>query len=113
MSNLPNNVTFKSFIEIYKAYGLNQGSKDIKVEDHTLDLKVVRIKQHLSEVIIIKDKTQELLEHKFDLTIIKEETQLKHVEEQESNVQVRRSIKNQIYNHKFKKFNVIVGYKVP
>jgi len=76
MLNLPNNVSFKSFIKIYKAYGLNQDSKDIKIKDHTLDLKVVRIEQHILEVAIVKEETQELLKHKFDLTIIKEETQL-------------------------------------
>jgi len=43
MLNLLSNVTFKSFIEICKAYKLDQDSKDIKVEDHSLDLKVVKI----------------------------------------------------------------------
>jgi hypothetical protein len=90
MLNLPSNVTFKSFIEICKAYGLDQDSKDIKVKDHTLDLKVVKIKQHISNIITIKEETQELLKHKFDLTIIKEETKQEQVEEQESNVQVGR-----------------------
>jgi len=56
MSNLPGNVTLKLFIEIYKAYGLNQDSKDIKVEDHTLDLKAIRIKQHISKVTTIKEE---------------------------------------------------------
>jgi len=56
MSNLPGNVILKSFIEIYKAYGLNQDSKDIKVEDHTLDLKAIRIKQHILEVTTIKEE---------------------------------------------------------
>jgi len=81
MSNLPNNVTFKSFIKICKAYGLDQDSKNIKVQDHTLDLEVVRIEQHILEVIIVKEETQEFLKHKSNLTIIKEETQLKQVEE--------------------------------
>jgi hypothetical protein len=67
MSNLPSNVTFKSFIEICKAYGLDQDSKDIKVKDHTLNLKVVRLEQHISKVTIIKEETQKLLEHKSDL----------------------------------------------
>ncbi len=43
MSNLLSNVNFKSFVEICKIYGLDQDSKDIKVEDHTLDLEVVRL----------------------------------------------------------------------
>jgi hypothetical protein len=47
MSNLPSNATLKSFIKIYKIHGLDQDSKDIKVEDHTLDLEVVRLKQHI------------------------------------------------------------------
>jgi hypothetical protein len=37
MSNLPSNVTFKSFIKNCKIYGLDQDSKDIKAEDHTID----------------------------------------------------------------------------
>jgi hypothetical protein len=71
MSNLPSNVTFKSFREIHKAYGPNQHSKDIKVNDHTLDLKVIMLKQHILEITLIKEETQELPKHKFDLTIIK------------------------------------------
>jgi hypothetical protein len=67
MSNLPSNVTFKSFIKICKTYGLDQDSKDIKVKDHTLNLKVVRLEQHISKVTIVKEETQKLLEHKFDL----------------------------------------------
>ncbi len=47
MLNLLSNVTFKSFIEIWKVYELDQDSKDIKVEDHTLDLKVVKIEWHI------------------------------------------------------------------
>jgi hypothetical protein len=43
MSNLPSNVNLKSFVEICKVYGLNQDSKDIKIEDHTLDLEIVRL----------------------------------------------------------------------
>ncbi len=76
LSNLPNNVTFKSFIQICKTYGLNQDSKNIKVKDHTLDLEVVKIEQHILKVTTVKEKTQKLLKHKSDLTIIKEETQL-------------------------------------
>jgi len=56
MSNLPSNVIFKSFIEICKAYGLNQDSKDIKVEDHTLDLELVKIEHHISKVTTVKKK---------------------------------------------------------
>jgi hypothetical protein len=70
-------MTFKSFIEIHKAYGPNQHSKDIKVEDHTLNLKVVRLEQHISEITSIREETQELPKHQSNLTIIKEETQLK------------------------------------
>ncbi len=58
MSNLLSNVTFKSFIEIYKAYGLNQDSKDIKIKDHTLNLKIFRLEQHISKVTIVKEETQ-------------------------------------------------------
>jgi hypothetical protein len=54
MSNLPNSVTLKSFIKICKAYGLDQDSKDIKIEDPTLDLEVVRLKHHILDVIIVK-----------------------------------------------------------
>jgi hypothetical protein len=67
MSNLPNNVTLKSFIEICKAYGLDQDSKNIKAEDHTLNLKVVRLKQHISKVAIVKEEMQKLPKHKSDL----------------------------------------------
>jgi len=101
MSNLPSNVIFKSFIEICKAYGLNQDSKDIKVEDHTLDLELVKIEQHISKVTTIKEKTKELPKHKSNLTIIKKETQLEQAKKQESIVQVRRSPTNQPYNYKF------------
>jgi hypothetical protein len=69
MSNLPSNATFKLFIEIHKAYGPNQHSKDIKVKEHTLDLKVIMLKQHILEVTLVKEETQELPKHKFDLTI--------------------------------------------
>jgi adenine-specific DNA glycosylase len=107
-----------SFIESYKAYGLNQDSKDIKIKDHTLDLKVVRIEQHILEVTIVKEETQELLKYNFDLSIIKEETQLKQVEEQKSIVQVRRFAIDLIYKHNFKKFqyycwvqsSIVLGY---
>jgi lipid II:glycine glycyltransferase (peptidoglycan interpeptide bridge formation enzyme) len=91
-------VIFKSFIEICKAYSLNQDSKDIKIEDHTLDLEVIRIEQHISKVTTVKKKAQELPEYKSDLTIIKEETQLEQAKEQESIVQVRRSPTDQLYN---------------
>jgi hypothetical protein len=77
MSNLPSNVTFKSLIEIHKSYRPNQHSKEIKVKDHTLYLKVVMLKQHILEVTSIKEEKQKLAKHKSDLTIIKEETKLK------------------------------------
>jgi hypothetical protein len=67
MSNLPSNMTFKSFIEICKAYGLDQDSKDIKVVDHTFNLKVIKLEQHISEVTRVKEETQELPKHKYDL----------------------------------------------
>ncbi len=70
MSNLPNNVTFKSFIKICKAYGLDQDSKNIKVHDHTLDLEVVKIEQHILKVTIVKEETQKPLKHKSNHTII-------------------------------------------
>ncbi len=63
MSNLPSNVTFKSFMEIHKAYGPNQHSKDFKV---------VRLEQHISKVTLVKEETQKLPKRKFNLTIIKE-----------------------------------------
>ncbi len=77
MSNISSYVSSKSFIEIHKAYGPNQHLKDIKVKDHTLDLKVVKLEQHISKVTSIKEETQELPKHKSDLTIITENTQLK------------------------------------
>jgi hypothetical protein len=80
MLNLSNNVTFKSFIEIWKAYGLDQDSKNIKIKDHALDLEVVKIEQHISKVTTVKEETQKLLKHKSDFTIIKKETQLKQAE---------------------------------
>jgi hypothetical protein len=98
MSNLPSNMTLKSFIEIYKAYELSQDSKDIKVKDHTLDLEVVRLDHHILEVTVVKEETQELPKHKSNLTIIKEETQLKQTKEQEPNVQARMFIIDQLYN---------------
>jgi hypothetical protein len=69
-------MTFKLFIEIHKAYWPNQHSKNIKVEDHTLNLKVIKLKQHISKITSIKEETQELPKHKSNLTIIKEDTQL-------------------------------------
>jgi hypothetical protein len=72
MLNVPSNVTLKSFIKICKAYELNQNSKDIKVEDHTLDLEAIKIERHILDIIAIKEETQELLKHKFKLTIMKE-----------------------------------------
>jgi hypothetical protein len=74
-------VTFKSFIEICKAYGLDHDSKDIKVEDHTLNFKVVRLEQHISKVTIVKEETQELPKQN---SIYKEKTQLKHAKKQKS-----------------------------
>jgi hypothetical protein len=59
-------------MEIHKAYGPNQHSKDIKVKDHTLDFKVVRLEQHISKVTLVKEETQKLPKRKFNLTIIKE-----------------------------------------
>jgi hypothetical protein len=88
MSNISSYVSSKSFIEIHKAYGPNQHLKDIKVKDHTLDLKVVKLEQHISKVTSIKEETQELPKHECDLTIITEDTQLKPVEKQKSNVQI-------------------------
>jgi hypothetical protein len=76
MLNLPSNVTFKSFIEFCKAYGLDQHSKDIKVNDHTLDLEAVKIGWHILKIIVVKEETQEFLKRKFELTIIKEKTKL-------------------------------------
>jgi hypothetical protein len=64
MSNLPRNATLKSFIKICKIHGLDQDSKDIKIEDHTLDLEVVRLKQHIWKVTKVKEETQKLPEHK-------------------------------------------------
>jgi hypothetical protein len=92
MSNISSYVSSKSFIEIHKAYGPNQHLKDIKVKDHTLDLKVVKLEQHISKVTSIKEETQELPKHECDLTIITEDTQLKPVEKQKSNVQIGRFI---------------------
>jgi hypothetical protein len=51
-------MTFKSFIKTHKAYGLSQDSKDIRVEDHTLYLEVVRLDHHILEVTIVKEETQ-------------------------------------------------------
>jgi hypothetical protein len=81
-----------SFMEIYKAYGLSQDSKDIRIEDHTLDLEVITT---------VKEETQEVPKHKFNLTIIKEETHLKQTKEQEPSVQAGMFIINQLYNQKF------------
>jgi hypothetical protein len=67
----------KSFIKNCKAYKLDQDSKVIKIEDLTLDLEVVKLKQHILEVTIVKKETQKLPKHKFDFTIVKEKTQLK------------------------------------
>ncbi len=77
MSNISSYVSSKSFTKIHKAYGPNQHSKDIKVKDHTLDLKIVKLEQHISKVTSIKEETQELPKHKSNLTIITENTQLK------------------------------------
>jgi hypothetical protein len=90
MLNLPSNVTLKSFIEICKAYGLDQDSKYIKVKDHTLNLEAVKIELHILEIIEVKEETQELLKHKFELIIMKEKTKIEYVKEQKSNVQIRR-----------------------
>jgi len=76
-----------SFMEIYKAYGLSQDSKDIIIEDHTLDLEVIKLDHHILEVTAVKEETQKVPKHKFNLTIIKEETQLKQTKEQEPSVQ--------------------------
>jgi len=70
-------MTFQSFIEIYKAYRLSQDSKDIRVEDHTLDIEIVKLDHHILEVIVVKEETQEVPKHKSNFIIIKEETQLK------------------------------------
>jgi hypothetical protein len=86
MSNLPSSMTFKLFIDFYKEYELSQDSNNIKVKDHTLDLEIVRLDHHILEVIAAKEETQELLKHKSNLTIIKEETQLNQTKEQEPNV---------------------------
>jgi hypothetical protein len=51
-------VTFKSFIKNCKVYGLDQDSKDIKIEDPTLDLEVVRLKHHILVVTVIKENTK-------------------------------------------------------
>jgi 5-deoxy-D-glucuronate isomerase len=77
---------------------LDQNSKYIKIEDPTLDLEVMKLKQHILEVTIIKEETQKLPKHKFDLTIVKEETQLEQVEDQKSNVQVGRFAIDYFYN---------------
>ncbi len=82
MSNLSSSMTLNSFIEIYKAYGLSQDSKDIKVKDHTLDFEVVRLDHHILEVIVIKEETQRFPKHKSNLTIIIKKTQLKQTKEQ-------------------------------
>jgi hypothetical protein len=74
MSNLPSSMTFQSFIEIYKAYRLSQDSKDIKVEDHTLDIEIVKLDHHILEVIVVKEETQEVPKPKSNFIIIKEET---------------------------------------
>jgi hypothetical protein len=57
MLNLPSNVTLKLFIQVCKAYGLDQDSNDIKVEDHTLDLEVIKIEQHILKVVVVKEET--------------------------------------------------------
>jgi hypothetical protein len=54
MSNLLNSVTLKSFIKICKVYELDQDSKDIQIEDPTLDLEVVRLEHHILEVTLVK-----------------------------------------------------------
>jgi hypothetical protein len=77
MSNLPNSMTFRSFIEIYKAYMLSQDSKDIRIEDHSLDLEIIKLVHHILEVIVVKEETQEVPKHISNFIIVKEETQLK------------------------------------
>jgi hypothetical protein len=50
---------------------------DIKVEDHTLDLEIVKLDHYILEVIVVKEETQEVPKHKSNFIIVKEETQLK------------------------------------
>jgi len=70
-------MTFRSFIEIYKAYMLSQDSKDIRIEDHSLDLEIIKLVHHILDVIVVKEETQEVPKHISNFIIVKEETQLK------------------------------------
>ncbi len=90
-------MTFKSFIEICKAYGLDHDSKDIKVEDHTLNFKIVRLKQHISKVTIVKEETQELPKQNSIYNNQRKDT-TKTRKKSKIKVQVRRSAIDQLYN---------------